>query len=90
MPPRRRVTAPNLENGNGGRDALEDMIAVIREQVVVTALVLQHLEKNNRANGNKNGVNNGDIPGSKPQFYEVELAQPPFCRGDFNLAVAEA
>ena len=47
MSARRRAADPARETD--GREALEDMIAAIREQVALTNRMLQHMENNNVA-----------------------------------------
>lgn len=92
MPSRQRVATPNLDNGNKDRNALEDLVAAVREHVTLTNQVLQLLEEKNKANGNNNGGNNRDILRVNPQVYglpEFKKAQPPPFQGGYNPVIVE-
>ena len=75
-----RWKAANSTHETGGRKALEDMVAAIRDQVALTNHMLQHMENNNNVAANILVVN--------PQFQglvEFQRMQPQTFRGSIIL-----
>ena len=97
MSPRQRFVTPN--EGGEDKNALENMVAAIKEHLMLTNRMLQWLGEygarngNGNRNGNGHGATNGDVPCLNPYFLGLtefkKMQAPPF-RGEYDPTIAES